>query len=80
MNLIKNFQKEKMSLDDVITFDPRGYSINTRTGLPTVKNFVNVDQTRPLEGMKVKNADFEVDVTGESSHVIYKETRRPRSQ
>lgn len=70
MNFIENFQKKKMNLDDVITFDPRGYSYKyTNPGLPTVKNFVNIYQRRPLAGKKVKNADYEIDVTGESSHI-----------
>ena len=65
-NFLKNSVDESIiDIDNAVTFDPRGYSHKyTNPGLPHVNNFVNIFQTKPLKGMKVKGANFERDVTG----------------
>ncbi|MCF8059549.1 MAG: hypothetical protein K9K67_09650 [Bacteriovoracaceae bacterium] len=69
-NFIEEAQKADQYIENVVTYDPRGYSYKYENpGKGTVGNFVNIYQKVPLSGRKVKNADSEFDVTGKSSHV-----------
>lgn len=69
MNFIYEAKNQNIQIENVVTFDPRGYSYRyTNPGAPLVKNFVNIYQRYPLKGMQVQNADFEKDVTGETNH------------
>lgn len=69
-NFLNKVQNESiLEVENAVTFDPRGYTYRyTNPGSPYVNNFINIYQRNPLRGMKVKNTDFEIDVTGTSSH------------
>lgn len=69
-NFITEAKKKGLSIENAITFDPRGYSYKySAPSKTTVSNFVNIYQQVPLAGRPVKGADFERIVTGKASHV-----------
>lgn len=69
-NFIEEAEKKGQYIENIVTFDPRGYSYKyANPGKEVVGNFVNIYQKVPLAGKKVKNADKEFNVTGMSSHV-----------
>lgn len=69
-NFLENAQASGMNVDNVVTFDPRGYSYQyANPGAPTVHHFVNIYQKIPLAGMLVAGADKEFNVTGKTSHI-----------
>ncbi len=69
-NFLKEAKKKNLQVDNVVTFDPRGYSYRySNPGSPLVNHFINIYQKVPLAGMKVKGADKEFNVTGQASHI-----------
>lgn len=57
------------TLDNVVTFDPRGYSYQYENpGTQYIKKFINIYQRNPLRGMLVQNANYQEDVTGTADH------------
>lgn len=70
MNLLDELQGGRTHVENAVTFDPRGNGYSyANPGSQTVKNFINIYQRRPLAGRPVRGANFERDVTGQSSHV-----------
>lgn len=69
-NFIENAKAHGLTIENAITFDPRGYSYKyAAPSKSVVENFVNLYQKVPLAGRPVKGADFERNVTGKASHV-----------
>lgn len=69
-NFIEGAKKAGLSIENAITFDPRGYDYKySAPSKKVVSNFINIYQKVPLAGRPVKGADFERVVTGKASHV-----------